>query len=129
MPQSETQSPPASSTEGAQRFSAVRMPIEEPIDDLDEAVQKLNNCSSTELRRARQHHQRAVEALQNGGYNALSDATRDHLLKRLRNNLEALNRALDTSNTSRDADPAKSSPETAPTSFSSRFRAFFEGLW
>lgn len=106
------------------------MPIEEPVDDLNEAVQELKKCSSTELRRARQHHQRAVEALQNGGYSALSEATRIHLMKRLRNNLEALNRALDTSGTPHGSTSASQpSEERLPQSFSSRFRAFFEGLW
>lgn len=124
-PSPESTSPPSGA---AQRFSAVRMPIEEPVEDFDAAVDKLRQCASTELRRARKHHRRALEALQNGGYHSLSDATREHLVERLRNNLTALNRALDSS---------ASSPETTSTetdasrsdSFSSRFRTFFQGLW
>ncbi len=118
-----------SSPSGAvQRFSAVRMPIEEPVEDFDAAVDELRHCSSAELRRARKHHRRALESLRNGGYHSLSDATRDHLVERLHNNLAALNRALDTSasapeNTSTETDAPRSDP------FSSRFRAFFQGLW
>lgn len=124
-PSPESTSPPSGA---AQRFSAVRMPIEEPVEDFDAAVDELRQCSSTELRRARKHHRRALESLQNGGYHSLSDATREHLVERLRNNLAALNQALDSS---------ASSPETTYTetdasrsdSFSSRFRALFQELW
>jgi hypothetical protein len=104
------------------------MPIEEPVGDLDEAVHKLKQCSSTELRRAHQHHRRALESLRQGGYSALSEATRDHLIGRLRHNLKALNRALDAPSSA----PAPSDSGDAteePSSFSSRFRSFYRGLW
>lgn len=118
----------ASSRDASRRFAAVRLPIEEPIGDLDEAVRKLKECSSTELRRARQHHRRALESLGQGGYSALSDSTRDHLIGRLRHNLKALNRALDAPSSAPDtSDPSDATEEE--TSFSSRFRAFFRGLW
>ena len=120
----ETTSP---SHDSSQRLAAVRMPIEEPVENFEDAVQKLRQCSSTELRRARQHHRRALESLRDGGYNALSEATRAHLTGRLRTNLKALNHVL-------DATPADSSTDAASTeedtdSFSSRFRAFFQSLW
>lgn len=121
-------SPDSSSTlDGSQRFAAARMPIEEPIDDLDHAVRKLKQCSTTEIRRARQRHRRAIESLQEGGYNALSDATRNHLLNRLRRNLKALNHALDATTTSESQPPSDADGDGG--SFSSRLRAFVQGLW
>jgi len=123
----QTSSDSSSSLDAPQRFSAVRMPIEEPVEDFEEAVQKLKQCSSTELRRARQHHRRAIESLQQGGYTALSDATRSHLLNRLRHNLKALNHALDATTTSESQTPSDTDEEGG--SFSSRFRSFFQGLW
>lgn len=129
MKSPDTSSPdtPSTSPDPSQRLAAVRMPIEEPVEDFEDAVQKLRQCSSTELRRARQHHRRALESLRDGGYNALSEATRAHLTGRLRTNLKALNHVL-------DATPADSSTDAASTkedtdSFSSRFRAFFQSLW
>jgi hypothetical protein len=71
------------------------MPIDASTDDLENAVEKLKQCSATELHRARQHHRRALESLRNGGYTALSDATRAQLIDHLRDNLEALNLALE----------------------------------
>lgn len=124
-PSPESTSPPSGA---AQRFSAVRMPIEEPVEDFDTAVEKLRRCTSTELRRARKHHRRALESLQNGGYHSLSDATREHLVERLRNNLAALNQALDASPSS-PKNPSKEADGASSDSFSSRFRAFFQGLW
>jgi len=107
------------------------MPIEEPVEDFEDAVQKLRQCNSTELRRSRQHHRRALESLQDGGYNALSEATRDHLTGRLRTNLKALNYVLDATSTDSPADsgPHANSAEEDANSFSSRFRAFFQSLW
>lgn len=81
---------------------SVQLPLDEPVSDVQEAVPKLTECSEAELQRARKHHRRAVQALRDGGYGALSASTREHLLKRLRQNLEALNLAL----------RAKSSSET-----------------
>ena len=122
-----------SSRSGSQRFSAVRMPVDEPIDDLEDAVQKLKQCSSTELHRARQHHRRALESLQNGGYTALSDSTRARLIDHLRDNLEALNLALEPD----DVPSSNGSPQTetadqnkdSDTSFSLRIQNFLESLW
>jgi hypothetical protein len=123
----DTSSDSSSALDAAQRFAAVRMPIEEPVDDLNDAVRKLRQCSSTELRRARRHHRRAIESLQQGGYNALSASTRDHLLNRLRRNLKALNHALDATTTSESQPPSDADGDGE--SFSSRLRAFVQGLW
>ena len=124
----ETTSP---SHDSSQRLAAVRMPIEEPVENFEDAVQKLRQCNSTELRRARQHHRRALESLQDGGYSALSEATREHLTGRLRTNLKALNHVLDTPSTASSEDTASStnSDSEHADSFSSRFRAFFQSLW
>jgi len=114
-----------SSSDTRQRFAAVRLPIEEPVRDVDEAIAKLRQCDSTELRRARKHHRRALTSLQNGGYSCLSDATREHLSNRLRKNLDALNHVLSV-----PADAEREyEPSSDASSMSSRFRAFFKGLW
>lgn len=127
MSPTDISSPSASSSSAnrSQRVSAVRMPIDEPIDDLDDAVAQLRECSSTELRRARKHHRRALTALQNGGYRCLPDATRDRLAARLQTHLDALNRAL----TPMDASDAPAEPADDTAALWSRVRAFFRGLW
>lgn len=128
--------PSPSSREAAQRFSAVRMPIEEPVADFSEAVEKLRACDSADLRRAREHHRRALDSLENGGYSGLSDATREQLMERLRTNLKALNHVLDAPSPNSSDCPSTSgdierSRDTADPndSFSSRFRTFFQNLW
>lgn len=88
-------SSPNSSYSSGDTFSSVRFPLEEPVSDLAEAVHKLEQRPSDQLRRARKHHRRALESLHNGAYDALSDRTRDRLVRRLHTNLEALNKALD----------------------------------
>lgn len=100
------------------------MPIEGPVDDLESAVQKLKCCSTTELRRARQHHRRALESLKNGGYTSLSESTRDDLITHLRQNVTALNRALESDSPSRSAGTTTSSPP-----FWARLREIFQMLW
>lgn len=120
-----TSSSTSSAPDTSQRFATVRLPIEEPVRDFEDAVAKLEQCDSTELRRARKHHRRALESLENGGYSCLSDATRAHLADRLRKNLSALNYVL-------DADPPvepDGEPPSEPSSISSRFRSFLKGLW
>lgn len=125
-----TDSSPSANT-AAQRFFAVRMPIDGPVDDLEETVERLRQCSSTALRRARAHHRRALEALRTGGYSALSEATRDRLADRLRSNLKALNRALDPSSSPESASeaPASSPSSESSPSLSARVRSFFQRLW
>jgi len=122
-----------SSRSGSQHFSAVRMPIEEPIGDLDDAVQKLKQCSSTELHRARQHHRRALESLENGGYTALSDSTRAHLIDHLRDNLEALNLALEPNDSPSSSDTSGTEEATPSTdvdaSLATRVKRFVRRLW
>ena len=112
-----------------QRFSAVRMPIEEPVEDFADAVEKLQRCSSTELRRARQHHRRALESLRQGGYSALSDNTREDLIAQLRSNLRALNQALETTASTNEHADDRTETQPSGNSFSSRFRTLFQGLW
>jgi len=116
-----------SATHGAsQQFTAVRLPIEETVDEDEEVVEKLKTCSPTELRRARQHHRRAIESLQEGGYSALPDDTRKELLAHLRSNLEALNHALSTG--ASDAAGSESA-DASDDSILPRLRAFVQGLW
>jgi uncharacterized membrane protein YccC len=109
------------------------MPIEGPVDDLEEAVERLRQCPSTALRRARTHHRRALESLRNGGYSALSEATRDRLADRLRRNLDALNRALDTAPSSESSEEPEANAPSRSTesssSLSARLRSFLRGLW
>jgi hypothetical protein len=71
------------------------MPIDGPVETMDAAVRKLRSCDPTELRRARRHHRRALAALENGSYETLTGDTREQLVRRLRLDLEALERALD----------------------------------
>jgi len=73
---------------------AVRMPMDNRAESVEEAVQALQKCSPDDLRRARRHHRRALEALQDGCYDALGDDTRGTLIQRLKADLTALNRAL-----------------------------------
>lgn len=131
-PDSSPSSSRAAAKTAAQRFSAVRMPIEVPVENVEEAVEQLKRCSSTELRRARKHHRRALESLRTGGYSALSEATRDCLAARLRRNLKALNRALEPASSAEPSGSERAAP--APSSDSSgsvsaRIRAFIRGLW
>lgn len=123
MPAVDTSRSESSTSPGVERFTAVQMPIEEPVDDLDDAVEKLNTCSTTDLRRARQHHRRALESLRNGGYHALSDETRDQLVDHLQNNLRALNRALES--TSENQQQTSSGDD----SIISRLRDAFHAVW
>ena len=130
----DTSSPESSSSHpaaAAQRVFAVRMPIETPVEETEEAVEQLRQCSSAELRRARTHHRRALEALRNGGYSNLSEPTRKRLTDQLRSNLDALNRALETS--SPEAPPPtptedEHDADTAAPVFS-RVWAFVQSLW
>lgn len=117
-----------SSSDPSRPFATVRMPIEEPIENVEDAVQKLQQCSSTELRRARQHHRRALESLRQGGYTALSESTKTRLIEHLRRNLKALNDALDPSSSSDHVTDQGSTNGTAK-SLSFRVRDFLRQLW
>ncbi len=72
------------------------MPIGDSADSVEEAARALQKCPPDDLRRARRHHRRALAALQNGCYDALDSDTRGTLIQRLKADLTALNRALDT---------------------------------
>lgn len=117
-----------SSSDPSRPFATVRMPIEEPIENVEDAVQKLQQCSSTELRRARQHHRRALESLRQGGYTALSESTKTQLIEHLRKNLKALNDALDPSSSS-DHVTDQGSTNGSAKSLSFRVRDFLRQLW
>lgn len=119
----------AASRDASQRFTAVRLPVEKPVEDVEDAVKKLKTCTSTELRRARQHHRRAIESLQDGGYSALPEDTRDDLLSHLRRNLEALNRALDARSSSSHSSSTASETTKDADTFFDHVRAFFRRLW
>jgi len=65
----------------------------------------LSTRSSEDLERARCHHERALNALQNGSADALNSTVRTRLIRRLQQDLYALQRALAQRQT-----PSKSSP-------------------
>ena len=75
-----------------------RLPLDLPVDDhaetFDQMMNQLQRCAPEDLRRARRHHRRALEALRNGCYEALCEDTRDQLIGRLQVDLDALNQAL-----------------------------------
>lgn len=73
---------------------AVRMPLNEPADSMEEAVRDLMKRDPADLRRARRHHRRALAALRSGCYDAVGEDTRAQLVQRLRADLKALTRAL-----------------------------------
>ncbi|PSQ95571.1 MAG: hypothetical protein BRD55_10055 [Bacteroidetes bacterium SW_9_63_38] len=116
---------PSSSLDIPKRFAPLQLSIEEPVHNLDEAIVQLKQCDSTELRRARRHHRRALGSLRNGGYSGLSETTREHHSGRLRKNLDAPSHVL-ASPTDADAD-YESSGDSQP--LSSRIRAFSKRLW
>jgi len=125
----DTSSPQSSSSgDGSQRLAAIRMPIEEPVEDFDEAVQKLKQCSSTELHRARKRHRRALDSLGNGGYSSLSDATRERLHGQLRRNLDLLNQALE-SDRSGSVENDDSESRSTNTALLARLRNVFQNMW
>jgi hypothetical protein len=109
----------------ARRGPTAPLPIDDRPDDPEELVRVLRTCASDELCRARRHHRRALKALTNGQYDALSDRTRRRLIGRLRADLTALNRALAPSH----ADPDdNASPPTARTDAEGLW-AFLKELW
>ena len=103
--------------------AAASLPLTNRPDDPDELVHALRDCSPDDLRRARRHHRRALKALADGRYNALSDQTRHRLIERLREDLTALNRALSSSSTN----PTDSAP--TPPDRSSGLWSFLNELW
>jgi hypothetical protein len=95
---------------------AVQMPIEGSTDSIEAAVEKLLACDISELRRARRHHRRALSALENGSYDTLSDPKRSELVRRLRSDLEALDRAINrTGSSSAPSAPGRSTAASSPS--------------
>ena len=68
-------------------------------------MEELEARPPDELRQARTHHRRALEALRGGAYESLSTETRAQLVQRFHMNLKALNEALNDSD-SADSNPA-----------------------
>ncbi len=109
-----------------QHLAAMQLPIENPVEEFSKAVKELRQCDLPGLRRRRKHHRRALSSLQNGGYDCLSDPTRRDLTDRLRNNLAALNKALEAFD---DVSPSSQSTDDEVDSLSDRVRSFFRRLW
>lgn len=121
-------SPETASSPATQQAIAVRMPIEEPVNDREEALRKLKACSHTELHRARKRHRRALESLGNGGYNSLSDSTRERLRGQLRGNLDLLNQALE-SDGSESVEEDTSQEQTSDATLLGRLKDSLRRLW
>jgi len=90
-------------------FSPAKLPLDHPASSFEEAVDQLRCQPEDELRRARKHHRRALTALQDGAYEALSAETRERLTHQFRSGLRALNQALDEAGTSNPDDGTSSS--------------------
>jgi len=116
--QSETSRTPSSDT-----FSSVRLPIETPPSDFEDAIEKLRQRPTDELQRARKHHRRALKALRDDGYEALPDATRDRLIRRFQENLTALNEVLATE------EPETETPSRSQRPTSSLLQKALTWLW
>ena len=103
--------PPHSSSSSTSSRLPLELPVDNQADTLEQMMNQLQRCAPEDLRRARRHHRRALEALRNGCYEALCEDTRDQLIGRLQVDLDALNRALgDHGDTSQDV-PAPRRPE------------------
>lgn len=113
------------STPSHDSFSSIQLPLETRPDDPEKTVQQLKQRPTDDLKRARKHHRRALRALQDGAYDALPEETRTQLIKRLRGNLRALNKALEAS--TRTANP--STKKTRSTASSSLFQKALTWLW
>jgi len=105
-------------------FPSTGLPLPDEPSDFEDAVEQLAQQPEDELRHARKHHRRALTALRDGAYDALSDETRERLTQQFRCSLRALNRALDAPN-------APDGEETSPPSHSSGspLGDVFTGLW
>lgn len=115
--------PNSQSSFSADAVPSVQLPLETLPSGLEEAVQKLRQRPTDELRRARRHHRRALKALRGGAYESLPEDTREGLMKRLHMNLKALNKALDPDES--DADSSSQSRRPA----SSLFHKALTWLW
>lgn len=101
-------------------FSSAGLPLADVPSDFDEAVEQLAQRPEDELTQARTHHRRALKALQDGAYDALSDETRERLTQQFRLSLHALNQALDDTDAPEEDEPSPSS---------SSFQDILTGLW
>jgi hypothetical protein len=104
--------PDAPGAPSSDPLSSVRLPIETPPSDFEEAVQKLKQRPTDELQRARRHHRRALKALRDDAYGALPEHTRDQLIRRFQENLTALNEALKTEESETES-PSRSQASTS----------------
>ncbi|MFO8099831.1 MAG: hypothetical protein R6T83_09465 [Salinibacter sp.] len=117
-----TSAPRSSQATSSRQGPAARLPIETRPDDPDALIQALQGCSADDLRRARRHYRRALRALTDGRYSALSDETRRRLIGHMREDLTALNRAL--------ASTSASAPSDNPSSVRpSGLWSFLQALW
>ena len=103
-------------------FSSTPLPLTDRPSDYETLVEELEARPPDELRRARTHHRRALEALRGGAYESLSAETRAQLVQRFRINMKALNEALDEALDDSDAS-ADSSPRTSSSTSSLLQRA------
>lgn len=101
----------------------VRIPIDDSVDSMADAVQQLKTCNPQDLRRARRHHRRALAALEDGSYETLADDTRSQLVTRLRTDLEALDRALNQLDASGPSTGGRNSSEDGTHSGGTRSRS------
>lgn len=85
-------------------FPSTPLPLSDRPNDYETLVEELEARPPDELRQARTHHRRALEALRGGAYESLSTETRAQLVQRFHMNLKALNEAL------KDSDSADSNP-------------------
>lgn len=112
-----------SSSRSSDSFSSARLPLADVPSDFEEAVEQLAQRPEDELTQARTHHRRALKALRDGAYDALSDETRERLTKQFRLNLRALNQALGETGARTEED------ESPPPPSSSSFQDVLTGLW
>lgn len=112
-----------SSSFSSNSFSSAGLPLADVPSDFGEAVDQLADRPEDELIQARKHHRRALKALRDGAYDALSDDTRERLTHQFRLSLRALNQALG------DADAHDGEDEPSPPPSSSSFQDVLTGLW
>lgn len=111
------------SPDSSDSFSPAKLPLDHPASSLEEAVEELRRRPKDELQRARKHHRRALKALQDGAYEALSEETRERLTNQFRSGLRALNQALDEAGASNNSD------EDSSSSSSTSLGDVLTGLW
>lgn len=134
---------PSSGSSMSPSFRGIPSSIAESAPSFEAAVRTLRERDQDDLRRARRHHRRALEALKGGCYDALSDGTRERLVRRLTSDLEILNAALGysstrdtttghgvsvTSDTRRDVSPNGSRP-SSDESTGSTWSGWLTALW